>query len=207
MFNFVNENCTRDKSWIFIQDFRFSFFFFFWYSEELKSQIKTLENNSGIYFSDLSFKFSSVQYIFNKDIWQTPLGPSRYESVWIYEVVNTRQKFIYLIIIVQPPIRSRLCITLITICITLSYLSGIRDLLLSFVILPYLPPTPFFFLSYIKENRTGSPHNFNPLDLSLILAFSTFMSVEKMQFCKKFWVTDIFLHQPVDLLDTPAPTM
>lgn len=87
-------------------DFPF-FFFFSWYSEELKSQIKTLENNSGIYFSDLSFKFSSVQYIFNKDIWQTPLGPSRYESVWIYEVVNTRQKFIYLIIIVQPPIRSR----------------------------------------------------------------------------------------------------
>lgn len=37
--------------------------------------MKTLEMNSGIYFSDLPFKFSLMQYIFNQDIWQTPLGP------------------------------------------------------------------------------------------------------------------------------------
>lgn len=69
--------------------------------------MKTLEMNSDIYFSDSPIKFSLMQYVFKEDIWQTSLGPGRYESDQVYKTENARQQFIYFLIIVQPPIRPR----------------------------------------------------------------------------------------------------
>jgi len=56
--------------------------------------METLEVNSGTYFNDLPYKFSSMLCIFSQDIWQTPLGPGRYESIQVYKAENARQQFI-----------------------------------------------------------------------------------------------------------------